>query len=162
MRLALNMAILAKEGCSRAAIEDMQFLIQTPRAEVREEKKRVVEFPGHKNVNNAIERHPAMLRRNHTAGFIPCHKGTARIRRHDGDAKEQVHLHPTDTDRGRHLYPKLHSPQLVTVPRLNMPKSLICRSDMHIHIQLFPVLELLLAMLLPRIVSTIQIWILLC
>ena len=48
MRLALNMAKMAKEGFSRAAIEETKYLIKKPRAEVREEKKRGVEFPGHK------------------------------------------------------------------------------------------------------------------
>jgi len=48
MRLALNMAKMAKEGFSRAAIEETKYLIKKPCAEVREEKKRGVEFPGHK------------------------------------------------------------------------------------------------------------------
>jgi len=34
MRLALNVANMAKEGFSCAAIEETQFLIETPRAEV--------------------------------------------------------------------------------------------------------------------------------
>jgi hypothetical protein len=38
MRLALNMAKMAKEGFSRATIEEMKYRIQKPRAEVREEK----------------------------------------------------------------------------------------------------------------------------
>ena len=48
MRPALNMAKMAKQGISRAAIEETKYLIKNPRAEVREEKKRGVEFPGHK------------------------------------------------------------------------------------------------------------------
>ena len=55
MRLALNMAKMAKEGFSRAAMEEMQFLIEKPCAEVRKEKMRGVEFPGHKKVMAAIE-----------------------------------------------------------------------------------------------------------
>jgi len=47
IRLALNMAKMAKEAFWRAAIEEMKYLIMKPRAEVREEKKRGVEFPGH-------------------------------------------------------------------------------------------------------------------
>jgi len=66
------MAKLAKGGFSRTAIEQMQFLIKQPRAEVWEEKKRGAEFPGHKNVKVAMERHLAMLRQNHTAGWLPC------------------------------------------------------------------------------------------
>ena len=55
MRLALNMAKMAKSGFSRAAIEETQQLIKKPRAEVREEKKRGVEFPWHKKVKDAME-----------------------------------------------------------------------------------------------------------
>jgi hypothetical protein len=78
MRLALNMAKMAKEGFSRAAIEETKYLIKKPRAEVREEKKRGVEFPGHKKVKAAIQRHPAMLRHNQTPGCLPCQNGTAK------------------------------------------------------------------------------------
>ena len=78
MRLALNMAKMAKEGFSRAVIEETKYLIKKPRAEVREEKKRGVVFPGHKKVKAAIERHPAMLRQNQTAGCLPCQNGTAK------------------------------------------------------------------------------------
>jgi hypothetical protein len=48
MRLALNMAKMAKESFSCAAIKQMKFLITKPRAEVREEKQRGAEVPGHK------------------------------------------------------------------------------------------------------------------
>ena len=77
MRLALNMAKMAKGGFSRAAVEETQYLIKKPRAEVREEKKRGVEFPGQNKVKAAIARHPAMLRRNQTHGCLPCQNGTA-------------------------------------------------------------------------------------
>jgi len=78
MRLALNMAKMAKWGFSRAAIEETQQLIQKPRAEVREEKKQGVKFPGHKKVKAAMERYPAMVYRNHMAGCLPCQNGTAK------------------------------------------------------------------------------------
>jgi hypothetical protein len=45
MRLALNMAKRAKEGFSRAAIEETKYLVKKPRPEVREVKKRGVQFP---------------------------------------------------------------------------------------------------------------------
>jgi len=77
MRLALNMAKMAKEGFSRAPIEETKYLINKPRAEVREEKKRGVEFPGHKKGKAAIQRHQAMLRQNQTSGCLPCQNGTA-------------------------------------------------------------------------------------
>ena len=46
MRLVLNMAKMAKESFSRAAIEETKYHIKKPCAEVREEKKWGVEFPG--------------------------------------------------------------------------------------------------------------------
>ena len=54
MRLALNMAKMAKRGFSHATMEEMQYLIQNLRAEVRDKKKRGVEVLGLKNVNAAI------------------------------------------------------------------------------------------------------------
>src|SRR5882757_1034010 len=78
MRLALNMAKMAKGGFSRAAVEEAQYLIKKPRAEVREEKKWGVEFPRHNRVKAAIARHPAMLRQNQTPGCLSCQNGTAK------------------------------------------------------------------------------------
>jgi len=69
---------MAKEGFSRAAIEETKYLIKKPRAEVQEEKTRGVEFPGHKEAKAAIQRHPAMLRQNQTSGCLPCQNGTAK------------------------------------------------------------------------------------
>jgi len=79
MRMALNMAKMAKEGFSRAAIEETKYLIKQPRPEVQQEKKQGVEFPGHTKVKAAIQRHPAMLRHNQTPGCLPCQNGTAKI-----------------------------------------------------------------------------------
>ena len=78
MHLALNMAKMAKGGISCAAIEETQQQIKKPRAEVREEKKRGVEFPMHNKVKAAIEWHPAMVRENQTDGCLPCQTGTAK------------------------------------------------------------------------------------
>jgi len=75
-RLAFNMAKMAKEGFSRAAIEETQRLIKKPRAEVREEKMRGVEFPAHEKVKAAIETHPAMVYKNHTDSCLPCQNTT--------------------------------------------------------------------------------------
>jgi len=72
------MATMAKGGISRAAIEETQQLTKKPRAEVREEKKRGVEFPGHQKVKAAMVRLPAMVYKNHTAGCLPCQNGTAK------------------------------------------------------------------------------------
>jgi len=78
MQLALNTAKMAKGGFLHAAIEQTQFLIKKPWAKVQEEKKRGVEFPARGKVNAAMERHPAMLRENHTDGCLFCHNGTAQ------------------------------------------------------------------------------------
>jgi len=84
------------------------------------------------------------------------------IRRHAGDAKEQVHLHPTDAEsrlQSRlHHCPARHPPQPVTLPEFNLLKSSICRPDIHIRIQLFPVRNLSMM----RIPSTIPILIQIC
>jgi hypothetical protein len=48
LRLALNMSKMAKEGFSRAEIQETKYLNKKPRAEVREEKMRGVVFRGHK------------------------------------------------------------------------------------------------------------------
>jgi hypothetical protein len=55
MCLALNMARMAKGGCSCAAIEETQSQIKKPRAEVQDEETQGVEFPKHKKVKAAIE-----------------------------------------------------------------------------------------------------------
>jgi hypothetical protein len=78
MRLALNMAKMAKKGFLRATIEETKYLIKKPCAEVQEQKKRGVEFAGHNKVKAAIQRHPAMLRQNQTSGCLPCQNGTAK------------------------------------------------------------------------------------
>jgi len=78
MRLALNMAKMANEGFSYAAIEEPKYLINKPHAEVREPKNRGVEFPGHEKVKAAIQRHPAMVRQNQTSGCLPCQNGTTK------------------------------------------------------------------------------------
>jgi len=78
MCLALNMAKMVKQRFSRAPIEETQQLIKKPHAKVREEKKRGVVFPRHNKVKAAIERHPAMIRENHTDSSLPCPNGTAK------------------------------------------------------------------------------------
>jgi len=79
MRLALNMAKMAKGGFLRAAMEETQLQTTKPRAKVWKEKKRGAEFPGQQQVKSAMERHPAMIYKNHTASCLPCQYGTANI-----------------------------------------------------------------------------------
>jgi hypothetical protein len=78
MHLALNMAKMAKGGISHAAIKEMEQLIKKPCTEVREEKKRGVEFPGHQMVKAAIQTHLAMVYKNQTDGCLLCQNGTAK------------------------------------------------------------------------------------
>jgi hypothetical protein len=78
LRLALNMAKMANGGYLRATIVETYELIKKPRAEVREEEKRRVEFPGPPKVKAAMERQPAMVCKDHTAGCLPCQNGTAK------------------------------------------------------------------------------------
>jgi len=78
MRLALNMAKMAKDGFSRAAMEETKYLIKKAPAEVRQEKKRGVHFPGHRKLNAAIQRHPAMLRQNQKSGGLSFQNGTTK------------------------------------------------------------------------------------
>jgi hypothetical protein len=78
MRLALNLAKMAQEGFSRTAIEETKYFIKKPRAEVRGEMKRGLEFPVPTKVKAAIQRQPAMLPQNQTSGCLPCQNGTAK------------------------------------------------------------------------------------
>ena len=78
MHHTLNMANMAKEGFSRAGIEERQQLIKKPGAEVREEMRRGVVVARHNNVKAAIERQPALVRENHTDSSLPCEYGTAK------------------------------------------------------------------------------------
>jgi len=71
IRLAMNMAKMAKGGFWQTAREETQQFIKTPCAEVREETNRGVEFPGHQIVKAAIERHPAMVYKEQTDGCLP-------------------------------------------------------------------------------------------
>jgi len=50
MRLALNMAKMAKAGHSGTRIAETHYLILTPRTKVQEETKWGVEFPEHRKV----------------------------------------------------------------------------------------------------------------
>jgi len=78
MRLAFSMIKLANGGFLRTAMGETQQLIKTPQADVREEKKRGGEFPGHNKVKAAIEGHLAMVYKNHTDGCLPCQNGTTK------------------------------------------------------------------------------------
>jgi len=89
-----------------------------------------------------------------------------KIRSHASDAQEQVHLRPTDTDgrlqRRRHIYLEHDPPHLVPLLELNISKSSNCRPVMRIHLLLFPLLNHLPSIPVPRIASTIQHLIQIC
>jgi len=94
MRLALNMSKMAKGGLSQASLEETQQLIKKPGAQVREEKKRGVESPGHNKVKAAIERHLAMVRENEMDGCLPCQNGIANNPQRDWRCKGTA-AHPS-------------------------------------------------------------------
>jgi hypothetical protein len=77
MPFALRMARIAKGRFLRAAIQETQLLIMIPRSEVQKETNRGVEFPGNQKAHSAMERHLAMVYKNHTAGCLPWQSGTA-------------------------------------------------------------------------------------
>jgi hypothetical protein len=72
------MANIPNAGFSRTSMEETQQQITQPRAEVWEEKKRGVDFPGHNMVKAAIEIHPAMVSENQTDGYLTCQNGTTK------------------------------------------------------------------------------------
>jgi len=92
-------------------LEETQYRINIPRAEVREEKKWGVEIPVHKKVKPAIERHWAMLGQHPLARFFPCTNGTAKStqtrRRHKGTCA-------SPPDRYRQSTPEPTSPLSAT------------------------------------------------
>jgi len=98
MCLALNMAKMATGGFSHATIEETQYLIKKPSAEVWEEKQRGVEFPRHRKVKAAIERHVAMLHQNQTDRCLRCQNGAAR-NMENGQRRRQTHAPPPDWHR---------------------------------------------------------------
>jgi hypothetical protein len=70
MRLALDMANMAKGRFSQAAMEEAQEPIHEPPAEDREEMKPVVQSHGHYKVKVVIESHLAMVCENQMDGCL--------------------------------------------------------------------------------------------
>jgi len=168
MRLALNLAKMAKEGFSRASIKETKYSIKKPRRKVREEKKRGAEFPVHNKVSGAIQRHQAMLHHNQMSGSLPCKNGTAMNlqtcwRRNGIGAPPQARrrvrtLQPTPRPPGTPPAPPA-PPQPVTHLELNILKSSICRVHKRVRIQPFRLRNI---SQMIRIPSMIQILIQLC
>jgi len=78
MHIALNMAKSPKEGFCAPQWRKRNSRSKKLCAEVREEKKRGVEFPGHRMVMALIESHSAIVCENHTDGCLPCQDGTQK------------------------------------------------------------------------------------
>jgi len=174
MHLAWNMAKMANGGFSRAAVEETQYLIKKPHAEVQEEQKRSVEFPWHNKVKDAIARHPAMLRQNQTPGCLPCQNDTSKSPQ-TRCRRKRTGAPPPNRRRQRNPAPTTEPTPEPTPPRpgtalastgntsgdqcleiINLPPVI------RISILLFHVLNLLCSMHLPRKASTIQILIQIC
>jgi hypothetical protein len=71
MRLALDMAKMARQELCRAAIDGMQDLIKKPHAKVQEVNEQGVEFPGQQKVKTTIERNLAIHHQNNRARCLP-------------------------------------------------------------------------------------------
>jgi len=153
MRLALNMAKMAKEGFSCASIEETQQLIKKPCAEVREKTKQGVEFLGHEKVKAAIERHPAMIYTHHTDSCLPCENGTAKNpqtcwrRKGTGAPPPERHLHLEYLLRRQ-----------VTPMETKVIKPKVCHPGVCIYNLCIPTLKFLIIMHMPRIASVMKIF----
>ena len=69
---------MAKAGFSRTTMAEMEYWMMKCCTEVREERMRGVEFPGHRIVKAMIERHLAMVHQNQMDGCLPCQNGMAK------------------------------------------------------------------------------------
>jgi len=132
---------MAKEGFLCAAVEETKYLIKKQRAEVRDEKKQGVEFPGHKKVKAGIQRYLAMLLHNQMSGYLPCQNGTTNNPQTRWRRKGTCAPPP---DRRRQQTPEPTPPVPGTPPAPTSNPSVVQRSqiinfrpNILIHIQLF-------------------------
>jgi hypothetical protein len=140
--------------------------VKESRAEVREERKQGVQFPGHTIVKVAMQRHPAMLSQNHMSSSLSCQTGTARnLQTHC--RRKRTGAPPPDRCRQRTLEP--------TPPVPGMPPAQTFNTSGAQHFQIvnlpagdtfsntaLPRAEISTMMNLPRIASTIQTLIQIC
>jgi hypothetical protein len=77
LRLAMNTIDKSNFGLTPANINETLEIIRKPRAELREEKRRGVQFEGHKNVKSVLQVHPAMNKAKQLTGCLPCQNGIA-------------------------------------------------------------------------------------
>jgi len=114
----LNMAKMTNGGILRAAVEEMQYVIKKPHAEVRTKNTRGIEFTGHIRLKAAIVRQPAMVCQIQTDGFFPC--------QHGGAKNPLIHWRCKGTDapplqRRRQMTPEPMPPLPETTPLPGMP-----------------------------------------
>ena len=146
---------MAKEGFSRTQCRKQNISLRNHVPRSKKRRSGVLSFLGIKRWRLRYkDTRQCFVETTHPAAFL-SKMALQTIRRHARDAKEQVHLHPTDPEsrlQSRlHLYPACHPPQPVTLLELNLLKSSICRLDIHIRIQRFPVRNL--SMMITRSVS---------
>ena len=77
LRLALNLHDKFSHGVSQRNTEASLELIKKPRAEIREEKRRNIQFPGHASVKKEWKTHPAMDQVKQLDGCLECQDGIA-------------------------------------------------------------------------------------
>jgi len=128
MCLALNRAQMAEGWLLCVAINDTHCLIKKPHANVREQKMWGGDFPAHRKVKVAMERHPAMVRDNETDVCLPCQMAQQRICRHTGGIKDQVHL----CQNWCHHCPELHVRHPVTMREHKHSKWMLSHPDLWI------------------------------
>jgi hypothetical protein len=152
---------MAKEWFLRAAIENTKFLIKKARADVQEEKKRAVEFPGHKIVKAAMKGTQLCFGKFRRMAAFLAKMALHRIHRQAGEVKAQVHNHQNDKksrqQNQRHILLKCHRFHPVTMAQRTYPKSKVCHQNMYISILLFQVLKFSILIHMPKIASVIKI-----
>jgi len=147
-----------------AAIEGMQLLIKKPHAEVQEEKKRRVEFPGHKKVKAAIERHLEIVYTIVWMAAFHVRMAKQSIRRHAAGAKDPAQFH----QNWQHLRPEhpfhqeRHLRHQVTLTEMKVMKWKVCHPGVCIYILHIPKPNFSIIMHQRRIASSIKILFLIC
>jgi len=126
MHLALTMATMATGGCLPATVEELQDLIENPRAEGEKSGSWELSFWGIKMWRvQQMDTRLCVLKSIPTAASL-VHMALRRIRRHGGGNEEWAHLHATDTDSlhliRHHLFPVRHLRNLVTTEESRVPK----------------------------------------
>jgi len=91
--------------------------MKEPHTEVWEKKTQCVEFPGHKMVEDAMDRHPAMLHQNHTARCLSCQNGTPK------------HLQTRWRHKGTGAPPPNRCRQPTPEPTPPLPRSAPCQTS---------------------------------